>query len=74
MAETTRSKASPNRLQLGLTVTRETHDRLAWLCECKAREYADRGLTRSAKYLQSEVVTELIFREWTASQKSPKKS
>jgi hypothetical protein len=74
MPETTRSKASPNRVQLGLAVSQETADRLIWLCELKAREYAARGLTRSARNLQSETISELIFKAWTASQKSPKKS
>lgn len=61
----TKAKPRPTRRktsQLNLRVTAQTLGILRGLCDRRAAEYAARGIDRDPARLQSEVMTELVYR------------
>lgn len=68
MPPKTKPRASRRKTdQLKLRVTPETLGILRGLCERRAAEYAARGIDRDPARLQSEVVTELVYRAGRAA-------
>lgn len=51
----------PGRQQISLLLSDQTVGILHGLCESKSAEYAARGVTKQARLLRSEVITELLY-------------